>query len=114
MKRIRWIERASALLGKLFTSRTGAEPVPPMDFLLTTGSRIYTESKYIMGVLPKTALPPGVNYSTDNRTVYQLSEEWQSGVEMGGEYIVCYNSGMGFTAVRATVVPKDDKAPHEG
>jgi hypothetical protein len=36
------------------------------------------------------------------------------GYKLGDEVIVCYDTALGFTAVRAKVVVRDEKEPHDG
>lgn len=104
----------AAALNFLLPKQTGYVPPPPMDFLTRQGNRIPCESKYVMQVLPASALPEDVNACNDNTRVYNLSRKDPFGYVLGDEVVVCYDTALGFTAVRAKVVVRDEKEPHDG
>lgn len=109
----RALNGVAAMLNFLLPKQTGYVSPPPMDFYTRQGNRIPCESKHVMRVLPETALPEGVNASNDNLRVYNLSQADPWGYELGDEVIVCYDTALGYTAVRAKVVLRDEKEQHE-
>ena len=109
------LEKIGEVLGWFLSQQTGYVPPSPMDFLTVHGNRIGTESRYVMAALAPDALPEDVLSTSDNERVAALTKAWTTGVELGKAVVVCYDTGLGFTAVRATVVKREEgKEPREG
>lgn len=91
-------------LGWFLSKATDAKPPPPMEFVTSTGVVIPVDSPDIQDVLDPSALPEGVSFSTNNLSIYKMRENnWRAGIEVGARVVVCYDTGVGWVAARATV-----------
>lgn len=100
----RVLKSITEILNVVLVRQTGYKPPPAMDFFTRQGYRIPCESKYVMRVLPASALPDEVTACNNNWTVSQMAKNDTYGYNLGDNVVVCFDTAVGFTAVRAKVV----------